>query len=113
MEIDGISTTNDVVVMAATNRPDILDPALLRPGRFDRHIYISPPAFEDRKQIFELLSSKTKFDSAITADKFAEISDRFTGAEIVSIVQDAAFLALDSDASLVIILAHRRLTKQP
>lgn len=112
MEIDGISATHDVAVMAATNRPDILDPALLRPGRFDRHIYISPPAFEDRKQIFALLSSKTKFDSAVTADLFAEISDRFTGAEIVSIVQDAAFLALDSDANQVVAIAHHRSTRQ-
>ena len=72
--MDGIEGRERVVIMGATNRPDILDKALIRPGRFDRLIYIPPPDFEARKEIFRINISKMKVEENINLDELAEMS---------------------------------------
>jgi transitional endoplasmic reticulum ATPase len=72
--MDGIEGRERVVIMGATNRPDILDKALIRPGRFDRLIYIPPPDFEARKEIFRINISKMQVEENINLDELAEMS---------------------------------------
>jgi transitional endoplasmic reticulum ATPase len=97
-EMDGIEDLTNVIVIGATNRPDILDPALMRPGRFDRIVYVEVPNKEGRKKIFEIHTKKmTKnkvLDKSVNLDKFAEETEGYTGADIESLVREAAMLAL-------------------
>ncbi|GAA5915816.1 AAA family ATPase AFG2 [Sporobolomyces salmoneus] len=96
-EMDGIEELNGVVVLAATNRPDVIDPALMRPGRLDRILYVSPPDFEARKQIFSINFSKMAVNSDVQIDELAEITEGCSGAEIASVCQDAALSAMNED----------------
>ncbi|GAA5832708.1 hypothetical protein JCM3766R1_004306 [Sporobolomyces carnicolor] len=96
-EMDGIEELNGVVVLAATNRPDVIDPALMRPGRLDRILYVSPPDFEARKQIFSINFSKMAVNSDVDVDELAGITDGCSGAEIASVCQDAALSAMNED----------------
>lgn len=98
-EIDGIETSgpNRLVVLAATNRPDLLDPALLRPGRMDRKVYVSPPDLESRKQIFMNRLKNLPCASDVDFDRLAELTDRFSGAEVVGVCSEAAIIALTDD----------------
>lgn len=73
-EMDGIEGREKVVIMGATNRPDILDKALIRPGRFDRLIYIPPPDAEARKEIFKINIQKMKVDENINLDELADMT---------------------------------------
>ena len=93
-EIDGISELSDVVVIAATNRPDIIDPALLRPGRFDRLIYVPPPDKEARKQIFKVHTRKVPLADDVDLDKLAELTEGYTGADIEAVVREAVMIKL-------------------
>lgn len=93
VEMDGFSTTDTIVVLAATNRPDILDPALRRPGRFDRQVNILPPDIKGRKRILEVHSAKVALSPDLDLDKIAHMVPGFTGAELANLVNEAALMA--------------------
>uniref|UniRef100_A0A673YF43 AFG3-like protein 1 n=1 Tax=Salmo trutta TaxID=8032 RepID=A0A673YF43_SALTR len=97
VEMDGFNTSTNVVVLAGTNRPDILDPALMRPGRFDRQIYIGPPDIKGRASIFKVHLRPLKLDSSIDskalARKLAALTPGFTGADIANMCNEAALIA--------------------
>jgi AFG3 family protein len=93
-EMDGFNTTEQVVVLAGTNRPDVLDKALMRPGRFDRHIAIDRPTMEGRKQIFRVYLKKivTKEDMDYLEGRLAALTPGFAGADIANCVNEAALV---------------------
>lgn len=93
-EMDGLESMNDVVVIAATNRPDIIDPALLRPGRFDKSIYIGPPDKESRKQIFGIHTKAKPLADDVDLDKLADATEGCTGADISAICNEAVMTAV-------------------
>ncbi len=93
-EIDGLEDLNDVTVIAASNRPDIIDPALLRPGRFDRTIYIPPPDREARLQIFRIHTKGKPLASDVDLGKLADRTANFTGADIAAVCNEAVMLAI-------------------
>ena len=94
-EMDGFEALQGVVVLAATNRPQALDPALLRPGRFDELIYVSPPDEEARKAIFHGVAAKRKMHADVDIDKLARDTDGYSGAEIKGICAVAGVAAYD------------------
>ncbi|CEP10802.1 hypothetical protein [Parasitella parasitica] len=96
-ELDGVEALVNVTVVAATNRPDIIDDALLRPGRIDRILYVGPPNLESRKEIFRLQLKKMSTDQDVDVDEIAEKSQGCSGAEAVAICQEAALLAMEED----------------
>ncbi|CAD6890309.1 unnamed protein product [Tilletia controversa] len=97
-EIDGVESVADIVVVAATNRPQVIDPALLRPGRLDRLLYVCPPDIAARRRIFELQTSKMAIASeGIDLDCLAALTEGSSGAEIMSICQEAGMMALAED----------------
>ncbi|NOZ40136.1 MAG: ATP-dependent zinc metalloprotease FtsH [Planctomycetes bacterium] len=100
-EMDGFSPTSTVIVLAATNRPDVLDPALLRPGRFDRHITVDRPALEGRKALFELHSMKVPITEDVDFEKLARATVGLTGADIRNLVNEAALWATRQDKDKV------------
>ncbi len=93
-EMDGIVPLSNVVVIAATNRPDILDPALLRPGRFDRLIYVPPPDKQARMEIFKIHTRKMPLAEDVDLEKLAEMTEGYTGADIEAVCREAAMTAL-------------------
>ena len=93
-ELDGLEELRNVVVIAATNRPDIIDQALLRPGRFDRLLYVPPPDLEARKQIFRIRTKKTPLDEDVELDDLARKTEGYTGADIASVCNTAMMSAL-------------------
>lgn len=96
-EMDGFSPSTSVIVMAATNRPDVLDPALLRPGRFDRHIMVDRPCFEGRRELFELHSHEVPITEEVDFQKLARATVGLTGADIRNLVNEAALWATRND----------------
>ena len=98
-EMDGIESRKQVVIVGATNRPDILDKALIRPGRFDKLLYIPPPDFEARREIFKIGIKCMKVDDEVknSVDKLAEMTERFSGAEISMCCMEAGVLQLAVD----------------
>ncbi|MDI9624179.1 MAG: CDC48 family AAA ATPase [Methanothermobacter sp.] len=96
-EIDGLEELQDVVVIAATNRPDILDPALLRPGRFDRHVKVEDPDKEARLAIFKVHTRKMPLADDVDLEKLAEMTEGYVGADIEAICREAAMLTLRED----------------
>ncbi|MEN8198453.1 MAG: ATP-dependent zinc metalloprotease FtsH [Thermodesulfobacteriota bacterium] len=93
VEMDGFSTSDTIVVLGATNRPDILDPALRRPGRFDRQVNVLPPDLKGRKKILQVHSAKIALAPGLDLDKIAHMVPGFTGAEIANLVNEAALMA--------------------
>ncbi|BET03510.1 ATPase family associated with various cellular activities (AAA) [Nesidiocoris tenuis] len=93
-ELDGVSPLENVIIIAATNRPDRIDKALLRPGRLDRLIYVPLPTYEDRKRIFEIKFEKMPINDQVDINSLARETEGYSGAEIVNICNDAAFRAL-------------------
>jgi transitional endoplasmic reticulum ATPase len=93
-ELDGLEILTNVVVIAATNRPDIIDPALLRPGRFDRLLYVSPPDRESRHQILKIHTRNKPLSEDVNLEQLAELSEGYTGADISSMSSAAVMLAL-------------------
>jgi transitional endoplasmic reticulum ATPase len=93
-EMDGLVPLNNVVVLAATNRPDIVDPALMRPGRFDRIIYVPPPDKDSRKQIFQVHLRKVPLANDVDIDRLADLTEGYTGADIAAVVREAVFAKL-------------------
>ncbi len=93
-EMDGLNALNDVIVIAATNRPDIIDPALLRPGRFDKSIYIGAPDEESRRKIFEIHTKSKPLAEDVDLAKLAAESDGYTGADIAAVCNEAVMGAV-------------------
>ncbi|MBU4453488.1 MAG: CDC48 family AAA ATPase [Euryarchaeota archaeon] len=93
-EIDGLEELHNVTVIAATNRPDILDPALLRPGRIDRLVLVSPPDEKARHEIFTIHLANKPIDSDVDLNILAKDTDDFTGADIASVCNEATMLAI-------------------
>ena len=102
-EMDGFNTSEQVVVLAGTNRPDVLDKALMRPGRFDRHISIDKPTMEGRKQIFavHLKNIVTNEDQEYLKGRISALCPGFSGADIANVVNEAALIAARDQASSV------------
>lgn len=92
-EMDGFGTNSGVIVLAATNRADMLDPALLRPGRFDRHIYLELPNLTERKEIFKVHVRPLVYDDSIDINFLAAQTPGFSGADIANICNEAALIA--------------------
>ncbi|MEO0235689.1 MAG: ATP-dependent zinc metalloprotease FtsH, partial [candidate division WOR-3 bacterium] len=93
VEMDGFDSSEGIIVMAATNRPDILDPALLRPGRFDRRIYVPIPDVKAREEILKLHASKVPLAPDVDLKVIAQSTPGFTGADLANLVNEAALLA--------------------
>ncbi len=93
VEMDGFEQTEKVIVMAATNRPDVLDPALLRPGRFDRRVVIDLPDRNDREEILKIHASKKQLGEDVGLKVIAERTPGFSGADLYSLVNEGAILA--------------------
>ena len=99
-EMDGIQILKGVVVIGATNRPDILDPALLRPGRFDRVMYVPPPDERGRYQIFQIHTREMPLDDDVDLRRLAEMTDGYTGADIEAVCREAALTAAREDLNI-------------
>lgn len=93
-EMDGLEILTNVVVIGATNRPDIIDPALLRPGRFDRILYVSPPDRDSRLQIIKIHTKKKPLAEDVNIERLADKTDGYTGADLASLSSAAVMLAL-------------------
>jgi transitional endoplasmic reticulum ATPase len=93
-ELDGLEILTNVVVIAATNRPDMIDPALLRPGRFDRILYVSPPDRDSRLQIVKIHTKRKPLAEDVNLEELADKTDGYTGADIASLASAAVMLAL-------------------
>ena len=93
VEMDGFTPNEQVIVMAATNRPDVLDPALVRPGRFDRRVSLDLPDVEGRKAILAIHSKGKPFDSNVNWDRVAKRTVGFSGADLENMLNEAAILA--------------------
>ena len=100
-ELDGFDTNTGVIVLAATNRGDILDPALLRPGRFDRHIHLELPNLKERKAIFLVHLKPLKLADDVDPDMLAAQTPGFSGADIANICNEAALIAARNDRDAV------------
>ncbi|KMT05213.1 hypothetical protein BVRB_7g173570 [Beta vulgaris subsp. vulgaris] len=107
VEMDGFGTTAGVVVLAGTNRPDILDKALLRPGRFDRQITIDKPDIKGREQIFQIYLKKLKLDHepSYYSERLAALTPGFAGADIANVCNEAALIAARNEG-IVITMDH-------
>ena len=101
VEMDGFGTHDGIIVIAATNRPDILDPALLRPGRFDRQITVNPPDLQGRVDILKVHSRNKPLESDVDLEKIARSTVGFTGADLANLLNEAALLAAARGKSLV------------
>lgn len=97
VEMDGFGSNSGVIVMAATNRPETLDPALLRPGRFDRHVLVDRPDIKGREDILKVHVKHVKLDSTVELKEIAAITPGFVGADLANLVNEAALLAARAD----------------
>ena len=93
VEMDGFSSNSGVIVMAATNRPETLDPALLRPGRFDRHVLVDRPDVRGREAILSVHVQEVRLDNSVNLKDVAAITSGFVGADLAALVNEAALLA--------------------
>jgi transitional endoplasmic reticulum ATPase len=96
-EMDGVKALENVVVIAATNRPDLVDPALLRPGRFDRIIYVPPPDFRARLEVLLIHTKATPLAKDVDLEELARRTEGYSGADLELLVREATFLALRED----------------
>jgi transitional endoplasmic reticulum ATPase len=101
-EMDGLSTLKNVVVLAATNRPEAIDPALLRPGRFDRIIEIPMPDAETRLAIFSVHTKRMPLDKSVELADLANTTEGYTGAEIENICREAGMNAIRANREVVV-----------
>ena len=102
VEMDGFGPNEGVIIMAATNRPDILDPALLRPGRFDRRITVMRPDIKGREEILKVHARNKPFDPSVDLREIAKITPGFTGADLANLLNEAALLAARRGAKMII-----------
>ena len=101
VEMDGFSSEETIIVLAATNRPEILDPALLRPGRFDRQIVVPTPDLRGREEILKIHAKDKKFAEDVTFKSIAEDTAGFTGAELANILNEAAIIATKNEHQVI------------
>ena len=97
VEMDGFAKNDGVIVLAATNRPDILDPALLRPGRFDRQIHVGHPDVKGREEILKVHAKGKRLDESVSLKTIARATSGFTGADLSNLLNEAAILAARED----------------
>ena len=102
VEMDGFEPTQNIIVIAATNRPDVLDPALLRPGRFDRRVTIDLPDLKDREDILLVHARKKPLAKGVNLRKIAERTAGFSGADLANILNEAAILAAREDKKEIV-----------
>ncbi|MFC1570348.1 ATP-dependent zinc metalloprotease FtsH [Candidatus Omnitrophota bacterium] len=100
-EMDGFETTTGVILVAGTNRPDVLDPALLRPGRFDRQVVVAKPDIVGRKAILEVHARDVKMDKNVELEKIAKQTTGFSGADLANLINEAALLGARRDKKAV------------
>ena len=101
VEMDGFGSNEGVIVMAATNRPDILDPALLRPGRFDRQVTVNYPDIKGRKAILEVHAKNKRFEKDVDLETLAKSTPGFTGADLANLLNEAALLSARKGKKLI------------
>ncbi len=101
VEMDGFDTRDNVIVIAATNRPDVLDPALLRPGRFDRRVMIDLPDIKDREAILEVHAKNKPMEKNVDLKKVAQRTPGFSGADLFNLLNEAAILAAKNDKKAI------------
>ena len=102
VEMDGFDATSGLIILAATNRPDVLDPALLRPGRFDRQVLVDRPDLKGREAILSIHSKPVKLSPQVDLAAVARLTSGFVGADLANIVNEAALLAVRGGRTLVI-----------
>lgn len=93
VEMDGLEERENVIILAATNRPDVLDPAILRPGRFDRSVYVPMPDYKERKAILEVHAKNKKFEEDADLDTVAKKTVAYSGADLENLLNEAAIMA--------------------
>ncbi|MDR1596143.1 MAG: ATP-dependent zinc metalloprotease FtsH, partial [Treponema sp.] len=101
VEMDGFDATSGLIILAATNRPDVLDPALLRPGRFDRQVLVDRPDLKGREAIIRIHSKAVKLDPGVDIVAIARVTSGFSGADLANIVNEAALLAVRGGRKVV------------
>src|ERR1700682_6001091 len=101
VEMDGFDTNTHVIVIAATNRPDVLDPALLRPGRFDRHVTLDRPDIRGRRQVLDVHVRNKPLEAAVDLDVLARQTPGFSGADLSNLVNEAAILAARANRKVI------------
>ncbi|HEX9775365.1 MAG TPA: ATP-dependent zinc metalloprotease FtsH [Actinomycetota bacterium] len=101
VEMDGFDASSGIVVIGATNRPDILDPALLRPGRFDRHVAVDQPDRDGRRAILELHARGRKLQPNVEFERLARRTPGYSGADLANVINEAALLAVRADKDVV------------
>ncbi len=101
VQMDGFESNDSIIVMAATNRADILDPALMRPGRFDRQIYVNIPDVKGREEIFKVHSRNKPLAPTVNFKSLARLTSGFTGADIENLLNEAAILAARANRKLI------------
>ena len=101
VEMDGFGHTEGIIVLAATNRPDILDPALLRPGRFDRQIQVNRPDVKGREEILKVHAKDKKLDDTVSLRTVARATSGFTGADLSNLLNEAAIMAARGDRLVI------------
>jgi cell division protease FtsH len=101
VEMDGFDGTSGLIILAATNRPDVLDPALLRPGRFDRQVLVDRPDLKGREAILRIHSKPVRLDPAVDLEVVARVTSGFSGADLANIVNEAALLAVRAGRKMV------------
>jgi len=101
VEMDGFDTNTHVIVIAATNRPDVLDPALLRPGRFDRHVTLDRPDIKGRRQILDVHARNKPLDSTVDLDVLGRQTPGFSGADLANLINEAAILAARANKKVI------------
>src|SRR6185369_12431583 len=101
VEMDGFNSDEGIIVIAATNRPDVLDPALLRPGRFDREISIDLPDLKGREEILRVHCRKVKLDPSVDLHRIARCTVTFSGAELAAMVNESAIIAAMKDRAAI------------
>ncbi|HSR23634.1 MAG TPA: AAA family ATPase, partial [Candidatus Eisenbacteria bacterium] len=101
VEMDGFDTDTHVIVIAATNRPDVLDPALLRPGRFDRHVTLDRPDVRGRRQVLDVHARNKPLDTTVDLDVLARQTPGFSGADLANLVNEAAILAARANEKVI------------
>ena len=101
VEMDGFDTNTHVIIIAATNRPDVLDPALLRPGRFDRHVTLDRPDIKGRRAILDVHARNKPLDSTVDLDVLARQTPGFSGADLANLINEAAILAARANKKVI------------
>jgi cell division protease FtsH len=101
VEMDGFDTNTHVIIIAATNRPDVLDPALLRPGRFDRHVTLDRPDIRGRRSILDVHARNKPLDSTVDLEVLARQTPGFSGADLANLINEAAILAARGNKKVI------------